>query len=395
MKDFAASMVSPRGLALTAIAITFLFLMTMGGVYYYVAAVVISGVFAFMDIFAGHDVSEPDGKGGAGPNAQAYRVPPAMLWFGLCYAWYLGHGDLFHLGALMKHFGIDMFARRAQTTPAELIVGCYCVGTIWAGFGTTIGHELTHRTWSKVDMLVGRWMLALTSDASFSIEHVYGHHLTLGTPKDPATARRGETLYHFIIRSTFGQIASAWHLETGRLKRQKLSIWSFRNRIFTGWAMTACYAAVFYAAAGWVGLVAFFAASWFGKCYLEAINYIEHYGIVRVPGTPIEPRHSWNCTHRISSWLLFNLPRHSHHHAMGDKPYWELRSYQDAPQMPFGYLTMIYIALIPPLYRKLVHPRLQDWDRRYAVPAEYRLIEAANKASGMADLAGENLVAAA
>ena len=159
--------------------------------------------------------------------------------------------------------------------------------------------------------------------------------------------------------------------------------------------MTACYAAVFYAAAGWVGLVAFFAASWFGKCYLEAINYIEHYGIVRVPGTPIEPRHSWNCTHRISSWLLFNLPRHSHHHAMGDKPYWELRSYQDAPQMPFGYLTMIYIALIPPLYRKLVHPRLQDWDRRYAVPAEYRLIEAANKASGMADLAGENLVAAA
>jgi Fatty acid desaturase len=379
-----------RLVSVNAIALTFITVMTLGGAAYYAGAVIITGVFAFMDSFAGSEVTDPDYSASTRTqlNVMLYSVLPIMLWFGLCYAWYLGRPgqDLLGLGGFLKaHTGFDMEAVRAHTTLPELIVGGYCLGTIWAGFGTTVGHELTHRTWSPVALICGRWLLALTTDASFAIEHVYGHHTTLGTLQDPATARRGENVYHFIVRSTFGQIFSAWHIETVRLKRAGKRIHSWHNKMYRGWAMTLVYAAVFYAAAGWKGVAIFCGVSWFGKCYLEAINYIEHYGIVRVPGQPVEPRHSWNCNQRISSWLLFNLTRHSHHHAMGDKPYWELRSYPDAPMMPFGYLTMIYLALVPPLFFRIVNRKVLDWDRHYASREEAPLIEEANRRSRQRD----------
>ncbi|HQU02474.1 MAG TPA: alkane 1-monooxygenase [Acetobacteraceae bacterium] len=378
-----------RSLSITAIAVTFLVLMVLGGPFYYLAALIISGVFVGLDLFAGHDVEDPEVKIPMQMNMQLYSVLPMMVIFTVFYAWYISAGDPFHLGAFMKAAtGLDMQAARARMTLPEFIVGAYALGTIWAGFGTVVGHELTHRTWSQPAMIVGRWLLALTGDASFAIEHVYGHHMNLGTPKDPATAYRGENVYHFIVRSTIGQIKGAWHIEAGRMKRQGHGVFSWRNRMFSGWLMTLAYAGIFYAASGLRGAAIYFAIMAFGKCYLEAVNFIEHYGIVRVPNEPVEPRHSWNCNHRVSSWLLFNLTRHSHHHAMGDKPYWELRSYPDAPMMPFGYLTMIYLSLIPPLFRKIANPKVLDWDRRFASPSEYRLIEEANRNSNDPDFTG-------
>lgn len=380
-----------RTMSINAIAVTFTVLMTLGGWRYFVAALIITAVFVGLDLIGGMELSDPVYRNPAQMNLQLYLVLPLMVLYLVFYAWFLGgflgvRGDTFGLGhAFAALTGINLLAVRAHTTLLELVFGAYCLGTIWAGFGTVVGHELTHRTWSRPAMLVGRWLLALTSDASFSIEHVYGHHANLGTPKDPATAYRGENVYHFIVRSTLGQIAGAWHIEAARLKRMGRSVWTLRNRMFTGWLMTISYAGIFFVFAGWGGVAVFFATSLFGKCYLEAVNYIEHYGIVRVPGAPVEPRHSWNCNHRISSWMLFNLTRHSHHHAMGDKPYWELRSYPDAPMMPFGYLTMIYLSLIPPVFRRIVHPRVLEWDSRYAIPTEHGLIEAANKRSGFAE----------
>ncbi len=396
-----------RSLAITAIAVTFTILMTLGGWHYYLAALIITGVFVGLDLVSGMETADPEYRNPAQMNLQLYLVLPLMVVYLVFYAWFLGgflgvSGDPLGLGTVFQAVtGIDLLAVRAHTTLPELIIGAYCLGTIWAGFGTVVGHELTHRTWSKTAMIVGRWLLALTCHASFAIEHVYGHHRNLGTPKDPATAYRGENVYHFIVRSTVGQVKGAWHIEARRLARTGHGVLSLRNRMFTGWAMSLAYAALFYVFAGWQGVAIFFAVSLFGKSYLEAVNFIEHYGIVRVPGAAVEPRHSWNCNHRISSWMLFNLTRHSHHHAMGDKPYWELRSYPDAPMMPFGYLTMIYIALIPSWFRHVVDPAVLDWDRRYSAPAEYPLIETANAASrdanflgSRAHLAGSHLAAA-
>jgi alkane 1-monooxygenase len=148
--------------------------------------------------------------------------------------------------------------------------------------------------------------------------------------------------------------------------------------------MSLVIVAAFYAAAGVVGALVWLAAAFAGRTVLEAVNYFEHYGLIREPGQPVEPRHSWNSNKRLSNVVLFNLARHSHHHAEGDAQFWQLRSYRDAPTLPYGYLTcMLLVYLVPGWYRDRMSPLLLEWDRRYASAGERRLAEAANRASGV------------
>ncbi len=130
--------------------------------------------------------------------------------------------------------------------------------------------------------------------------------------------------------------------------------------------MSATLLACAYGVGGWRGLGFFVAAGLWAKALLEVVNYMEHYGLLRVPGTPVQPRHSWNTNRRISSWSLFNLTRHSHHHANAGVHYQDLRPFSDAPKMIGGYLTTILIAMVPPLWFHLMRPRLATWDRLYA-----------------------------
>ncbi|MCG8538215.1 MAG: fatty acid desaturase, partial [Pseudomonadales bacterium] len=138
--------------------------------------------------------------------------------------------------------------------------------------------------------------------------------------------------------------------------------------------------------AGWMGLVFFTLCGIWGKALLEIVNYMEHYGMVRNPQTPVQPRHSWNTNKRFSSWSMFNLTRHSHHHAQGEVPYHELKPYHEAPMMINGYLATIAVALIPPLWHKLMTPKVLDWDLRYASEEELMLADQANKRSGITAL---------
>jgi alkane 1-monooxygenase len=133
-------------------------------------------------------------------------------------------------------------------------------------------------------------------------------------------------------------------------------------------------AAAYVYAAGLSGLTAYLAAAVIGKAYLEAVNYIEHYGLVRAPGTRIEPRHSWDCYRKASNALLYNLPRHSDHHLHARKPFWELRASDSAPLLPYGYQTMVAMALVPPLFFKTMRPLLHEWDRAMASGAELKLL---------------------
>ena len=126
---------------------------------------------------------------------------------------------------------------------------------------------------------------------------------------------------------------------------------------------------------GSISLVVYFGSVIWAKILLETVNYLEHYGLVRVPGTAIAPRHSWNSNHRISSYLLFNLTRHSAHHEKGTFPFWKLKPYENAPMLPYGYLTMVYfILLIPWVYRRIMIRELKDWDERFASREELELL---------------------
>ena len=236
------------------------------------------------DALLGDDTSEPSYPSKAMLNFQLYSTWPALLLLSVAYAWHLAPGDLFGIGALFGSLGLDILAAREATSWYHLIGGGLGLGLFYGGAGTVVGHELTHRTWSAPAQIVGRWLLAFTSDASFAIEHVYGHHKNVATREDPATSRRGENAWAFVVRSTVGAYLSACHIEASRLRRMGHSVWSWRNRIIRGNLMTLAYVAFFAWAAGWVGAVAFIAISLYGKAYLEFVNFVEHYGLVRVPG---------------------------------------------------------------------------------------------------------------
>ena len=150
--------------------------------------------------------------------------------------------------------------------------------------------------------------------------------------------------------------------------------------------MSLLLVAAAWALGGWRAALFFTLAGLWGKALLEIVNYMEHYGMVRNPATPVQPRHSWNTNKRLSSWSMFNLTRHSHHHAQGEVPYQDLRPIPQAPMMISGYLTTILVAMIPPLWHRLMTPKVLAWDRDYATAEERALAAAANARSGIAAL---------
>lgn len=316
-----------------------------------------------------------------------YLTLPLVLATLFFFAWMLGApgADLFGFGRfVLSTFGYDIFAARAATNGWHLLGATLSVGTM-VGTGIVIGHELTHRTQNFWAMLIGRWILAAPLDASFAIEHVYGHHTHIGTERDPATARRGESVYRFMVRSiVFGNV-SGWRIERERLHKRGYRTFTWRNRMLRGYAMSLVFAAFFYYAAGPTGVVLYVIAGLYGKSMiLERVNYVEHYGLVRVPGELVLPRHSWNSNH--GGAVLLNVSRHSHHHHDASIPYFRLEPMKDQPTMPYGYAKMIYISLVPPIWRRLIVPKLKEWDLHYASPAECRLAREANLRSGIPEL---------
>jgi len=238
-----------------------------------------------------------------------------------------------------------------------------------------------HRRSQPLAMLAGRWLLAANGDAQFSISHIYGHHMNVATPKDPATARRGESLYRFVVRSATGQYREALEIERRRLHRQGQAVWSHHNLVLRSVAMSAMIALAAYGLAGLPGLLVFFGACLVSKFLFENVNYMQHYGLVRVPGARVEPRHSWDCDTRAATRVFYNLSRHSHHHSKPAMPYWRLlstRDSHDSPRLDLGYIVSMFIAAAPPLWFRFTTPKLIEWDRRLATPQERELAKVAN-----------------
>jgi alkane 1-monooxygenase len=340
------------------------------------------------DELLGDDYSEPDYRHPVLLNAALYLAVPALGLLCFVMAWMAGSGDPLGFGAwLQATFGHDAFAARAASGPLHWLGAILSAALTFAAVGTNIGHELTHRTTDRAAMIAGRWLLALTFDAEFAIEHVYGHHRRLATPADPATARRGEHFYTYLRRSLLGQTRSAFELERDRLEKLGHGTWTWHNRYLRGWLLTGAIAAGFTVVGGGAALLVFVLAGLAGRTVLEAVNYFEHYGLVRDPDAPVEPRHSWNSNRMLSNVVLFNLARHSHHHAEGDAQFWQLRAYREAPTLPYGYLTcMLLVYVAPGWYRNRMTPLVLEWDRHFANATERRLAAAANRASGLAPL---------
>ncbi len=243
---------------------------------------------------------------------------------------------------------------------------------VTGGIGITVAHELGHKK-SKLEQFYSKLLLMTVCYMHFFIEHNRGHHVQVATPNDPATARKDENFYVFWFRSVITSYTHAWQLENESLKRKGSSAFSFRNEMIwsTLLPLAFCLLLTFIfsylnGSVVWEIPIFFFAQSLYAFTLLELVNYIEHYGIVRKQTEPgkyerVNPLHSWNSSHLISNFFLFQLQRHSDHHANAIKRYQVLNHYDESPQLPFGYPTMILMALLPPLWFTKMNPLLNEW----------------------------------
>ena len=328
------------------------------------------------DAWLGDDTSTPAFSSSTGLTAQLYLALPLLVILGFVFVWSVSPGDPFAFGAMLgSAVEYDFVAAKQATQTWHHVVGIFFVGQMISSIGTVTAHELVHRTWSKLAVTTGRWMLAFSFDANFSIEHVYGHHRYVATAQDPATAPRGRNVYQHILISTLKGNVSAWQIERQRLARKKLSVISVHNQCLRGYAMSALLLCAAFAIGGYIATLYFIAAGLWAKCMLEIVNYLEHYGLVREENRRVEPRHSWNTNRKISSWAMFNLSRHSHHHAHSQLPYQRLQPLPQAPTLINGYLACVFIALVPPLWKRLMAPKLAHWDNHYASPQERAILQ--------------------
>jgi alkane 1-monooxygenase len=217
---------------------------------------------------------------------------------------------------------------------------------------------------------VERWLskiaLAQTFYGHFYIEHNRGHHVRVATPDDPASSRVGESFYRFWPRTVAGSFASAWRLESRRYSRRGQHPFRIGNDVLNALLMSAVLWAVMVIWLGPVILPYLVIQALVGFTLLEAVNYLEHYGLLRqivgVPGKErherVEPRHSWNSNNLATNVLLYHLQRHSDHHAHPTRRYQALRDEKGAPALPTGYAGMILLALVPPLWNRVMDPRV-------------------------------------
>ena len=269
---------------------------------------------------------------------------------------------------------------------ADALAGADWLGLVLStAFVTAYGalpasHELGHRDdplRRRVGNLLDTFLLAPYGVLS----HNHVHHLKLDTPIDAETARRGQSLYRFMVYMGWNRHLESWRVEAQRLRRLGLSPWSWRSAVWRGFAQYGLLLVAVGAVAGARGVGLALLVSVLALLMLTALSYAQHYGLTRVPDSPVRTHHAWNHLYPLTRGGMFEITTHSQHHMDVDVRYWELTPLPHAPQLPSAWACLL-LALVPPLWERLLRRRLDDWDRRYAEGEERRLAAAASAAAG-------------
>ncbi len=351
-----------------------MYALTGWGVWFWLGPIVILGVVPTIDALAGLDRSNPPDEVIADLENDRYYRWLTFLFLPIQYAgfatafWFIATSDV----SVLDKVGLAV-----------------TVGFI-AGLGINTAHELGHKRESH-ERWLSKIALAQSFYGHFYIEHNRGHHVRVATPDDPASSRVAESFYAFWPRTVLGSLASAWRLESRRLRLRGRRPIRVDNDVVNAWLMSAVLWLVMVAWLGPIVLPYLVIQALIGITLLEAVNYLEHYGMLRqrvgVPGKEryerVDPSHSWNSNNIATNVLLYHLQRHSDHHAQPTRRYQALRDDRRAPALPTGYAGMILLALVPPAWRRVMDARvLEHFDgdmsranirprRRDAVLAEY------------------------
>ncbi len=223
--------------------------------------------------------------------------------------------------------------------------------------GIVIAHELIHRK-KRLYNLAGRFLLFLAGNIYFFVDHIKGHHKNVGLYHDSATARRNESVYHFFIRSSWGQLKFSVNSECDKLIKQGKNPYGLGNYVVRATVFQFILIGILFSLLGPVALLAHILQALLANFLLEYINYIEHYGLTRNVGERVNEVHSWQSDRYISRFFLIDLSRHADHHYYASKPYQKLLSYKNSPVLPGGYASTLYLAMIPSLWFRIMNRKL-------------------------------------
>ncbi len=313
------------------------------------------GLFSLLDAVAGLNPDNPDPQT---PEAQlTWHRAVTLVWFPVQFAllclmlWYVPRADHLDTG--------------------EKIALFFGMGVVSGTIGINYAHELMHQK-SRLERWFADLLLASVLYSHFRSEHLRVHHLHVATPRDPVTARYNEGFHRFFPRVLLTCPPSAFRAEVAMLARRGLPWWHLSNPFWRFAALQGSFLALALGLGGWAGLGLFVVQAWTAIWQLELVNYIEHYGLTRRhlgqgKYEHVRPHHSWNAEHRASNWLLINLQRHSDHHLKPDRRFPVLQTYSsdEAPQLPFGYPLMTMAAMVPPLWKRIMNPRVKAWRKRH------------------------------
>ena len=313
------------------------------------------GMVTVLDIAGGQDDSNPDPQI-AEADLFWYRLI-TLIWFPIQFVvvfgclWWVAQGGL--------------------PGRAERIGLFFGLGVISGAVGIVYAHELLHQK-SRAERWLGDLLLAMVLDSHFRTEHLLVHHRYVATPRDPVSARYNEGFHRYFYRVLTRCPPSAWRAERQMLERKGLGPLHRSNPFWRYLLLQGAMLTLALAIGGWSGLGLFLVQAYSAVWQLELTNYIEHYGLTRRHlgegrYEHVLPRHSWNAAHKVSNWFLINLQRHSDHHYKPDRRFPLLQTYgpDEAPQLPYGYPTMTTLAMIPPLWRRVMNPKVRAWRRQF------------------------------
>ena len=237
------------------------------------------------------------------------------------------------------------------------------MGLLCGVFGINVGHELGHRA-NIFEQTLAKMLLLTSQYMHFFIEHNKGHHKRVATPEDPSSARYGEMIYTFYLRTIIFSYISAWEIAKRDVKKKGKPVFSLYNEMIQFTLIQIGFTGVILFAFGWLVLIYYLIAALIGILLLETVNYIEHYGLNREISDDGKyeramPEHSWNSDHIIGRLMLFELSRHSDHHYLASRKYQVLRHHDDSPQMPTGYPGMMILSLIPPAWFYVMNKKIK------------------------------------
>lgn len=312
-------------------------------------------LFTVLDFFVGLNTQNPD-----------VETPERQLF------WYRLITLLWAPIQLITLFGIMIYVvQTGHLSRFEEWLLFAALGILSGTIGITYAHELMHQK-PKLERWMADILLSSVLYAHFRSEHLLVHHRYIGTPRDPVTARYGESFYRFFPRVLYQSLVSSFKAEKAMLARKELPWFHRSNPFWRYWALEAGFVLLAWGIGGWWGVFLFATQAFWAVFQLELVDYVEHYGLTRKhlgngKYEHVLPRHSWNASQQASNWLLINLQRHSDHHYKPNRRFPLLQTYaeDEAPQLPYGYPLMTMIALVPPAWRKVMNPRVKDWRTRY------------------------------